>query len=523
MKILKKIINTSENVNINVSLPVTTENINTNLESTAFDLNTFQESNNQIQVGATDANIDLGQYTTTTNEHIDIANYTDSTNYNVEEINAQYLQGENNYSEQLNIENINTFDMNQVNLPIETGNVDVGTNFEVGTNVKVGTNVESLPFIAPADDNIEQINQYTTATESTPIDINFGNFEQGATTTTNYEAFQTETTNDAQFDIQNLINTGLTNEEVGSTNIETQYIQEVEASDPSTEIQSLKAKVNELMGLKSQFDELEKLKAQLSEIENMQDHTEELNQLKAKVEELANAQKLKQEDNDTILLKKKIEELEEFKAKYEEEINALKGSEEKIETKIETSSKESNDIIKEETTQKYSVKGDIIHDPKELELITRKINKINQKITLNLIYKATIDSDRAEAFHEKCDQAQCSLVLVETDKGKRFGGFTTCSWKGDCVEKKDPDAFVFSLDKMETYENIEDEDAIGCYPKYGPVFLGCQIKINDNAFSKGGTTFEKGMNYNTQEDYELTGGDRVFGVKEVEVYDVIID
>ena len=95
--------------------------------------------------------------------------------------------------------------------------------------------------------------------------------------------------------------------------------------------------------------------------------------------------------------------------------------------------------------------------------------------------------------------------------------------RGDCVEKKDPDAFVFSLDKMETYENIEDEDAIGCYPKYGPVFLGCQIKINDNAFSKGGTTFEKGMNYNTQEDYELTGGDRVFGVKEVEVYDVIID
>ena len=71
------------------------------------------------------------------------------------------------------------------------------------------------------------------------------------------------------------------------------------------------------------------------------------------MEELANAQKLKQEDNDTILLKKKIEELEEFKAKYEEEITALKGSEEKIETKIETSSKESNDIIKEETTQKY--------------------------------------------------------------------------------------------------------------------------------------------------------------------------
>ena len=88
---------------------------------------------------------------------------------------------------------------------------------------------------------------------------------------------------------------------------------------------------------------------------------------------------------------------------------------------------------------------------------------------MNLIYKATIDSDRAEAFHEKCDKAQCSLVLVETDKGKRFGGFTTCSWKGDCVEKKDPDAFVFSLDKMETYENIEDEEMIMLLVKEVPL------------------------------------------------------
>ena len=47
------------------------------------------------------------------------------------------------------------------------------------------------------------------------------------------------------------------------------------------------------------------------------------------------------------------------------------------------------------------------------------------------------------------------------------------------------------------------------------------IRIYDNAFTKGGTTFEKGMNYNTEEDYELTGGDRVFNVKEIEVYEVI--
>ena len=115
---------------------------------------------------------------------------------------------------------------------------------------------------------------------------------------------------------------------------------------------------------------------------------------------------------------------------------------------------------------------------------------------MNLLYKATADSDKAEAFHAKCDEAKSTLVLIETDKGKRFGGYTTCSWSGDSIDKKDPEAFVFSFDKMQTYENIEGEEAIGCYPKFGPIFLGCQIRIFDDAFEKGGTTFEQGLNYN---------------------------
>ena len=80
---------------------------------------------------------------------------------------------------------------------------------------------------------------------------------------------------------------------------------------------------------------------------------------------------------------------------------------------------------------------------------------------------------------------------------------------------------MFSLDKMKTYENIKGEKAIGCYPKFGPVFLGCQIRIYDNAFQRGGTTYEKGLNFNTKEDFELTGGDREFKVKDIEVYEII--
>ena len=290
------------------------------------------------------------------------------------------------------------------------------------------------------------------------------------------------------------------------------------------ELHALRAKVAELSGLESKLGELNNLKAQVGQMNLMRQQMDELSVLRTKVEELnkatmeSNAQNEEKEN-----LKRRLQELENLKAQYEQEIKTLKEQKTTTTTTTveKTSGLEKNQLLFEDKAQQISVKGDIIHSTEELELITRKINKANKKITLNLLYKATVDSDKATAFHDKCDHAQSSLVLVETDKGKRFGGFTTCSWAGDCEEKKDEDAFVFSLDKMMIYENIPNEDAIGCYPKFGPIFLGCQIRIYDNAFSKGGTTFEKGLNYYTEEDYELTGGERYFNVKEIEVYEVI--
>ena len=140
-----------------------------------------------------------------------------------------------------------------------------------------------------------------------------------------------------------------------------------------------------------------------------------------------------------------------------------------------------------------------------------------------MIYKATVDSDKSVAFHNNCDQASNSLVLIETDKNVRFGGYTSCNWSGNCEDKIDDNAFVFSLNKMKTYDVIPGEKAIGCYPKCGPVFLGCQIRIFDEAFTKGGTTYLKGANYQTEEDFELSGGEQKFNVKEIEVYKIELE
>ena len=113
-----------------------------------------------------------------------------------------------------------------------------------------------------------------------------------------------------------------------------------------------------------------------------------------------------------------------------------------------------------------------------------------------------------------------SLVIIETTKGVRFGGFTTESWKGRCEKKNDNNAFVFSVDKNKIFEIIKDEPAIGCYPKFGPVFFGCQIRIYNDCFVKGGSTCFRGLNYKTTQDFELNNGEQTFIVKDIEVYNI---
>ena len=278
------------------------------------------------------------------------------------------------------------------------------------------------------------------------------------------------------------------------------------------ENEQLKKQIEQYLNIQSNFEKYKQLKE------------DEINLLKLQIQELLKNQKKLEE---FILQKQK--EIEDLKFQIQQLIKNVNVSESQnyIMRQQQDSSSRMGSLnhhtLTIQDTHLEVVKGDIIKSTEELEFLTRRICQNYKKITLNLLYKATIDSDKAIAFHNKCDLANSTLVLIKSGNGKRFGGFTTCNWKGNSIEKKDENAFVFSLDKMKIYDIIPGEDAIGCYPKYGPVFLGCQIRIYDEFFTKGGTTFEKGLNYNTEEDYELTGGLKKFDVKEIEVYSVELE
>ena len=112
-------------------------------------------------------------------------------------------------------------------------------------------------------------------------------------------------------------------------------------------------------------------------------------------------------------------------------------------------------------------------------LLMKLKKKKKKKVRFYMLYKASEVGDRAQTFHEKCDNYAMTLIIIKTTKGLRFGGFTTKSWDGNAVHKIDTNAFIFSIDRNKTYDIIGHAAAIACYPKYGPIFFGCRIRIYD--------------------------------------------
>ena len=276
--------------------------------------------------------------------------------------------------------------------------------------------------------------------------------------------------------------------------------------------------INIINNLKTENEQLKKDNMILLQNQNSENDNDSLK------EQLINEKNMIQNEFE-LYKKQKEEEIDLYKSKNEElmnQMNIIQNENQQLKIKIEEQEKNIKPVNLK--GKKYrTIKGEIIQDNKDLEFLTQRISKNHKKLTLNLIYKATVDSDKAEVFHHKCDNVPSSLVLVKSSNNKRFGGFTSCNWAGDDIGKPDKNAFIFSLDKMKIYDIIPGKDAIECNPKLGPNFSGSQIKICDNAFENGGSTYLKSHNYKTTEDFELTEGKEKFGVEEIEVYGIELE
>jgi hypothetical protein len=155
-----------------------------------------------------------------------------------------------------------------------------------------------------------------------------------------------------------------------------------------------------------------------------------------------------------------------------------------------------------------------------IDVISSKVKKTVKK--LYLCYRATSDGDKAISFHEKCDRLKNIIILISTNNGKKFGGFSTESWDSKIQElwKRDEDAYIFSIDNFKFYGVIKPEKAILCHKDFGPIFGNGEILIHDNFFLTPSTCLEKNVCYESNDNSFPLSGLKEFYITQLEAYKI---
>ena len=95
--------------------------------------------------------------------------------------------------------------------------------------------------------------------------------------------------------------------------------------------------------------------------------------------------------------------------------------------------------------------SNIFRFPKELKFLLKNIdtNDNNKIITMKLLYDSEKDGENVDKMKLAYLNKNDIIILIETDKNKRFGGYAhECFKNYEGFIKKDIKAFLFSLDKF---------------------------------------------------------------------------
>ena len=153
----------------------------------------------------------------------------------------------------------------------------------------------------------------------------------------------------------------------------------------------------------------------------------------------------------------------------------------------------------------------------KIEKIVEWINP-NKEIKFNLLFRKSRDGSTGKDFHRFCDNKGATLILIETDKGYKFGGYTPIEWKSIYGDKTDDLTFIFSLNLMKKFNKFKKGYSIRINNDFGPIFGNGHDFYLEMNMNKGRST-----NGNYLQNTELTNGETNFNVKEFEVFQVIIN
>ena len=144
----------------------------------------------------------------------------------------------------------------------------------------------------------------------------------------------------------------------------------------------------------------------------------------------------------------------------------------------------------------------------------------NRKFKTELLYRKSRDGSTPNDFHDKCDNKGITITIIETSKGKKFGGYTELSWDKSNSSKKDKSIFIFSFNKKIKNES-NNNFSIYCAQDEGPMFDLGSMKVGFKKTLDKGKFMNQLLYANQYYLNLLTDGEENWDEKELELHQII--
>ncbi len=225
-------------------------------------------------------------------------------------------------------------------------------------------------------------------------------------------------------------------------------------------------------------------------------------------------QKLKTDSDN---LQKKYNELLQIKNQLNEKVEKMK-----VEIKVFKDEKLKNkiDLFPGDDSK-------IIFSMSDIQFIIDYIKEADKSFkfkNLKLLYRGSRDGDSTKTCHQLCDNKQNVLIIIQSDIGNIFGGYSKIGFK---VSNKaeylvDNNCFLFSYEYKKIYPSVKDKQNICHISDYcGLCFTGSLgffdkfMNSNDNWIDK--SNIQDHFN-RLDEPCEMNGGKNKFRIQELEVF-----
>ena len=231
------------------------------------------------------------------------------------------------------------------------------------------------------------------------------------------------------------------------------------------------------------------------------------------------------EENNKILRMKnesEIKTLKENNLKYQNEILYLKEENKKLWEEINQIKKITKSPKK---LNNLNLDSKILDSINSIDFIIDYIRQNDKSFNfseIKLLYRGSRDGDRTKTCHQLCDNKQNVLIIIQSDTGYIFGGYSKIGFKtNDKNEYKiDNNCFLFSFDLKKVYPAIKDKKVI-CHigSNYGLCFSS-SLAFYDNFMNNRDNYVDCMKLFNGLDNLEMNGGNSHFKCKELEVFHI---